>query len=108
MGIQEYLTNKNFTRKEINLMHRLRSRCHPAKMNFRKMYKNDLLCSLKCDSLETQTHIFEDCKPIFDKLKLTQTCKLNQVFGTVTEQKEAASIFIKIEEARIKLLKDIL
>ena len=63
---------------------------------------------MKCDSPETQIHIFEDCQPIINKLKLTQICKINQVFGTVIKQKEAVSIFVQMEEARMKLLKDIL
>ena len=107
-NVQPYLTNKNFTRKEINLLHRLRSKCHPAKMNFRKMHKNNLKCSLNCDSLETQKHIFEECRPIINKIKLTTHCKIDQVFGSVTDQKEAIQVFIQIEEARKKLVKSFL
>ena len=59
LQLQPYMTNKIFTRKEINLLHRLRSNCYQAKMNFRKIYKKNLNCSLNCDTQETQKHIFE-------------------------------------------------
>ena len=56
--IQPYLKSKDITMKEKILLFSLRSGCHPAKLNFRKMNKNNLLCSLKCDAEESQSHIF--------------------------------------------------
>ena len=56
-------------------------------MNFWKFKKK--LLFLNCNILETQRHIFEESRPIQDQLKLIQTYQVDQVFGSVTEQKEA-------------------
>ena len=61
LNIQPYLTSKLFTREERNLMYSLRSNCHPAKNNFKRMNKNNLLCSLGCQNIEDQVHIFTQC-----------------------------------------------
>ena len=47
LTIQSYLTEPILSRKEINLLYSLRSRSHPAKQNYRKMYKN-LQCVFGC------------------------------------------------------------
>ena len=108
LKLQPYMTNKIFNRKEINLLHRLRSKCYKAKMNFRKMNKNNLKCSLKCDIDETQEHIFEDCKPIREKLKLGKQIKLEQIYGPMEKQKEAIDIFTLIDDTRQQMLKELL
>ena len=108
LKLQPYMTNKIFNRKEINLLHRLRSKCYKAKMNFRKINKNNLKCSLKCDIDETQEHIFEDCKPIREKLKLDKQIKLEQIYGPMEKQKEAIDIFTLIDDTRQQMLKELL
>ena len=50
-------------------------------------------------------YIFEECRPSLKKLNLTTIFKIDQVFGSVTKQKEAIGGFIQIEEARKKLIK---
>ena len=58
---QEYLKSTNFNSEERNLLYSLRSRAHPAKLNYRKMYSGNLKCSLGCQEDENQGHIFENC-----------------------------------------------
>ena len=76
-----------------------------AKMNFRKMNKGDLKCIFKCDENETQYHIFENCQPLRTKLNLNTNVKLEGIYGTVSQQKEAVSILLKIDNMR-KLMKN--
>ena len=59
--IQPYLNHKSFGKNEIQIICLLRSKSHPAQNSFRKTNKNNLNCSFKCNSVETQTHIFENC-----------------------------------------------
>ena len=51
------------------------------------------MCSLKCKSEESQTHIFESCKLILDKLGVRSTPKFSKMFGTQHEQKQAITVF---------------
>ena len=70
LEIQPYLESKVFGKKETKLMSLLRSKCHQAKSNFRKMNKNNTKCSLGCNKIETQYHIFEECQPIHTQVIL--------------------------------------
>lgn len=47
LSIQNYLISDLFSLEEKYLLSSLRSMCYPAKMNFRKMHKGNLKCSLK-------------------------------------------------------------
>ena len=98
--IQPYLNHKSFGKKEIQIMCLLRSKSHSAKNNFRKMNKNNLMCSFKCNSVETQTHIFENCKPVLSKLKTPNPIKLSKIFGSIDDQCEVIDTIMKIEEIR--------
>ena len=66
LQIQPYLTNKSIKNKEAELLYNLRSNCYKAKYNFKKMYKNNILCEFGCPNSEDQYHIFKVCKPIQD------------------------------------------
>ena len=57
-AIQPYLTSKKLSMEEKKLLFSLRSKCYPAKMNYRKQFKGNTQCSLKCRTNETQDHIF--------------------------------------------------
>ena len=78
----------------------MRSNCYPAKMNFKKMHRVDLKCIFLCDQEETQIHIFESCQPIKQKLNILTTMKLSYIYGTLSEQLEAISVFEKINDMR--------
>ena len=105
---QDYLTNGQFSQEEINLLFALRSKSYPAKMNYRKMNRGDLKCILKCDQLETQSHIFENCTPIHNKLNIISTMKIDYIYGSVSQQKEAISVFIRIDNMRNLMKSNIL
>ena len=61
LQIQPYLTSKLLNNDERNLLYSLRSMCHPAKQNFGKMNRNNLLCSFGCLQTEDQFHMFIQC-----------------------------------------------
>ena len=56
------------------------------------MNKDYLKCIFKCDQLETQLHIFKNCRPIQNQLKYIQTMKIKNIYGTLSEQQEAISV----------------
>ena len=73
-------------------------------MSFRKIYKNNLKCSFTCYTFETQSDIFEECKPIIGNLQKPCTIKLEQIFGNLQEQCEIIDKH-EIDSVR-KLMKD--
>ena len=68
------------------------------------MNKNNMKCSLGCDTLETQYHTFEQCSPIIDHIKLKESIKLDKIYGTLEEQKSVIKSLIQIDDARKHLI----
>ena len=97
---QDYLTSSQFSQKEINLLFALRSKSYPAKMNFKKMNRGNPKCGFHCYEDETQLHIFENCEPLKKKINLKINMKLENIYGTIEQQKKAISIFLRIDTAR--------
>ena len=102
------MINGNFTLKQIKLLFSLRSMCYPAKLNFCKLNRGNLGCSLGCIEDESQTHIFEKCEPIRAKLKLNISTSMASIYQSVSEQKEIITIFEQINDQMNILMKDIL
>ena len=100
LKIQDYLISPDFNPKERNLLYALRSRSHPAKLNYRKMNSSNLLCSLGCQEDEDQTHIFEKCR--FLKTD-GGPIRLDYIYEDIFRQKEAIQNIFKIETERLKL-----
>ena len=88
--IQPYLTSQLFNNEERNLIYSLRSMCHPAKQNFHKMNKNNLLCSFGCTQIENQFHLFMQCPYL--KTPNQPICYEN-IFKNIEDQKEAIKVF---------------
>ena len=105
---QPYLSCPEFGTKEIKLMGLLRSKCHPSKSNFKKMNQNRIQCSLGCSAEESQFHVFEECKPILDKLGLNKKIRLDNIYGTLEEQKSILPILMQIEAIQIDLNKTLI
>ena len=94
-----YLTSKLFTKEERNLMYSLRSICHPAKNNFKRMNKNNLLCSLGCQNIEDQIHTFTQCP----KIKVSETGICYKNIFKVAYQKETIELFLKVDKKKKKI-----
>ena len=95
---QPYLCNSEFTKEERKLLVSLRSRCHSAKMNFKRLHKNDLKCRLGCDIFEDQIHIFTQCKYSADGPK--NVVEYEDLFKDSMKQKKVIEAFLKIEQKR--------
>ena len=54
LKLQPYLQDCRFNKEERKLLTCMRSRCYNAKINFRKLHRNDFKCKLGC---ENQFHI---------------------------------------------------
>ena len=105
LELQNYMNHPKFGQKEIKLMCLLRSKTHSAKLNFRKMHKNDLKCSFQCNTVESQEHIFEECQPIHTQLKKPSIVQLSKIFGSLSEQLDIIDALMEIESIR-KSMKD--
>ena len=58
LELQPYLKSNEFSGQERKLLTLLRSRCHPARKNFKKMYQNQINCNL--DAMKTRnTHSWD-------------------------------------------------
>ena len=68
--------------------------------------KNNLMCSVKCDSEVSQTKIFESCTPFLDKLGVISIPKLCNIFGSLKEQISAIKVFVIIKDLRTQLISD--
>ena len=82
LNIQPYLIKEYFSFEEKKLLFSLRSQCYNAKLNFRKLNRNNLRCSLKCDTEESQAHIFQSCEPILNKLGIQNVPNIIHIYGT--------------------------
>ena len=106
--IQSYMIEDNFSLNEKKLLFALRSKSYKARMNYKKMNRNNLMCSLKCNTEETQIHIFQSCRSIIDKLGLIDITSFKLIYGTPKEQRCAIEVFIKIDDMRKQIEDNIL
>ena len=97
--LKEYLKSKTFTREERELLVKLRSKCHDAKANFRKMNNNKVDCTFGCAEMESQEHVFSNCPPLKTSTIQTEYRNLDK---ETNKQKETISVYIEIERARKK------
>ena len=106
LSIQPYMISTEFSLAEKKLLYSLRSKCYQAKLNFKKQNKGNLQCSLGCRSVETQSHIFEECTPIFNIIGPGKNENLTKIYGTLDDQISIIKILVQIEETRIQLIKN--
>ena len=92
LSIQKYLISELFSQEEKKLMALLISMCYPAKLNFQKMHKRNLKCSLQCNEPETQMNIFEACPAILSKLDIRHDVKIQDIYGNINEQLNAIKL----------------
>jgi hypothetical protein len=97
---QDYLKSVEFSPKERNLLYSLRSRSHPAKLNYKKLNSGNLKCTLGCLEEEDQAHIFENCRYL--NTSKENIC-LNHIFQDLNTQKDAIQKIMRIENERIGL-----
>ena len=104
---QENMTCGQFCQEKINLLFGLQSKTYSAKMNFKQVNRGDLNCIFQCNEYETQLHIFEPCKPVRKKLGINSCIKIDNTYGSVTQQKETIIMFLQIHNGRKQMKSDI-
>ena len=104
LKVQSYLTERRFSKNERKLLVLLRSRCFSAKVHFKKLFKENLQCSLGCSYNEDQNHIFTQC--IW--LNHSRDIAYENIFKGTNEQKQAIEVFIQKEIQRKHLLDNLL
>ena len=87
----------------------LRSHClRGIKVNFKKMYKQNVNCPLNCDTEiiheDTQSHILS-CKSL-QKPKDQIVVKMDQMNGTVKEQNQLVKQFSVLYQRRLKKIEE--
>ena len=107
LELEPYLKSNEFSGKERKLLTLLRSRCHPARNNFKKMYQNQIKCNFGCNEDEDQEHIFMRCEPI-KKNVTSKNVEYGDIFKDMDKQKESIEHFLKIEAERIKAMEALL
>ena len=108
LTIQPYLTSIHINDEEAKLLYNLRSRCHPSKLNFRKLYRNDLKCTFGCSEAEDQVHIFTTCQPILSRLQPIKQTNFHQIYGNLSDQKEVIKVYLEIDKMRKSMRDDLL
>ena len=107
LELKPYLKSSEFSGKERKLLTLLRSRCHPARNNFKKMYQNQINCNFGCNEDEDQEHIFMRCDPIITNVT-SKKVDYGDIFKETEKQKETIEHFLKIETERIKAMEALL
>ena len=103
--LQPYLTTKLLNTNQKKLLYLLRSKCHNAKIYFKKLHKNDFQCVFQCSASEDQRHAFSKCQPIIKKINGSDQVQYEQIFGSLHEQIEVIKIFSKIDQLRSHIIK---
>jgi hypothetical protein len=107
-SIQPYLISNKISLQEKQLLWSLRSKCYPAKSNFSKMNRGNLMCYFQCNSEETQSHIFEHCEPIRARIGYPLNVNLNDIYGPIDDQIRAARVLNTIDLTRRSMKEGIL
>ena len=77
LKLQPYLSSRNITITQKELLYLLRSHCYYTKINFQKLNKNYLKCGLGCLHDEDQSHVFTNCNPILKHFEDLRTIQYN-------------------------------
>ena len=104
--MQPYLNSNMFSTSEKQLLFSLRSKCYSAKMNFKKLHKKNLKCVFLFNEEETQCHIFQNCVPILTRLGFQDIPSLDNIYGSLVDQKNAVLIFTQIDHIRKQMISD--
>ena len=100
---QQYLKDTRFTNKMRVMLFNLRcNTVRGIKNNFHGMYTNNKcdLCGYLCYS---QIHCME-CEVLKKEVTRNSNTKYEHIYGSVVEQIEVTNLFIKLIEARYRLM----
>ena len=109
--IQPYLKSNKFSNDDVSLLAALRTHTvRGIRSNFKKLYNNNTLCPLKCSpsspQQDTQEHLLV-CSKLVNSNELTnRVISHNDIYGNVSQQKEAVVLFDEKIRKRNKLLEN--
>ena len=103
LQIQPYLVNSKLNNTEKSLLYCLRSHCHKAKYNFKKMHRNNTSCVFGCSAIETQEHALTQCQPILTKIENSFNMPYTNIFGSLQEQLEIIPKLYQVEVTRLHM-----
>ena len=66
------------------------------------------MCSFLCQSEETQSHIFEHCRPILSRISYPMNVNLDDIYKSIDDQVRAIKSLIKIDHIRRAMKENIL
>ena len=111
LEIQPYLKSTQFSNDDVSLLAALRTHTvRGIRVNFKKLYNNNTLCPLKCSpsspQQDTQEHLLV-CSKLVNSNELThRVISHDDIYGNVSQQKEAAVLFDEKITKRNKLLEN--
>ena len=80
---------------------------HP-KLISEKCKKNDLKCTFGCPDPEDQRHTFSNCTKLRQRHIEAKIVTYENIFGSVTDQKEVIAEYIKLEYIRLTMKEELL
>ena len=99
---EKYLSDARFSKQEIQLLFRLRTRMTDVKSNFRNQYQNNMDCqTCKETCIEDENHLL-----VCENLKDEESVKTNfsKVYGSIEDQLQIVKVFKKILRKRETIL----
>ena len=107
------MTSNKFTNQMVNTLFNLRSSMtRNIKANFSSLFKENLLCKLKCQekSEDTQQHLLS-CSQLLKSLTLTErestnAVSYNDLFGSLEQQRQVVQVLARLLEIRDQLLEE--
>ena len=104
--MQHYLYKSDLSSEEIVTLAAFRPQCVKGiRNNFKKMYGNNTICPLVCDStaIDTQDHLIS-CTKLIGDIDDRKLIKIQDIYGQLEKQEVAATLLTKLIKRRNTML----
>ena len=96
---ENYFDDQRFSRSDVELLFKLRTRMVDLKSNFSNKYGTDIACRLCQVQVECQEHILK-CEALKAKVEIAPHVVYEDIFKNVDKQLEAVQVFKKLLRER--------
>ena len=96
---EKYFDDQRFSRSDVELLFKLRTRMVDLKSNFSNKYGTDIACRLCQVQVECQEHILK-CEVLKAKIEIPPQVVYEDIFKNVDKQLEAVKVFKKLLRER--------
>ena len=106
LEMQHYLYKSDLSSEEIVTLAAFRPQCVKGiRNNFKKMYGNNIICPLVCDStaIDTQDHLIS-CTKLIRDIDDRKLIKIQDIYGQLEKQEVAATLLTKLIKRRNTML----